>query len=160
LLFLWTPFLFVLPQAARAEKGSRCPAAIHLFPASGSVVPRNVRLVLEGSGAERQRVLGLIGQDVLLKSEDDVVTAKVLRGWVSAKGPAAVVLRPRAWLKPNRVYRLLLDRVLPDFDWTASRRTFPIGASASWPTKRPLTGLSVPLLSKGRPRPKATRLFG
>src|SRR5689334_20721627 len=99
--------LCAVPSAARAE--DKCDSSgLRLFPLPGSVVPTNVRFILEGIGADQSRVQDLINQELVLYADDDKVTVKVLRGWKSAMNRTAVVLRPRAILKPNRQYRLAL----------------------------------------------------
>jgi hypothetical protein len=86
------------------------------FPTPGSVVPLNVRFILEGAGKEQGRVAALAdGDPLVLKASDDVVTVKVAKGWVSSMGRTAVTLTPSAALKPNRTYALMLDKRLPGY---------------------------------------------
>lgn len=86
------------------------------FPTPGSVVPLNVRFILEGAGKEQERVAALVGDEPLvLKGGDDVVNVKVTKGWVSAMGRTAVMLTPTGTLKPNRSYALMVDKRLPGY---------------------------------------------
>lgn len=86
------------------------------FPTPGSVVPLNVRFILEGAGKEQERVAALVsGEPLVLKALDDVVTVKVSKGWVSAMGRTAVTLTPTGPLKPSRSYALMVDKRLPGY---------------------------------------------
>lgn len=86
------------------------------FPRPGSVVPLNVRFILEGAGKEQERVAALVGAEPLvLKASDDVVNVKVTKGWVSAMGRTAVMLTPSNPLKPNRAYALMVDKRLAGY---------------------------------------------
>jgi hypothetical protein len=87
-----------------------------VFPTPGSVVPLNVRFILEGAGKEQERVAALAtGEPLVLKATDDVVTVKVAKGWVSAMGRTAVTLTPTGPLKPNRIYALMVDKRMPGY---------------------------------------------
>ncbi len=85
------------------------------FPAPGAVVPTNTRFVLEGVGSEAARVGRLVGQELLLRAADDVVTVRVKPGWSSAMNRTAVVLVPNGRLRPNKTYALMVDSVLPNY---------------------------------------------
>jgi len=77
-----------------------------LFPAAGSVLPVNARLVLEGLGPDAAKVDRLVGRSLVLRSEDDAVSVRVTRGWHSLLNRTAVVLKPSRALRPNHVYFL------------------------------------------------------
>lgn len=94
-----------IPAAARAE----CqPDGIQFFPAPGSVIPTNSRFVLEGLGAEQEKVLALIGGQLAFQAEDDTIHAKVLKGWRSEMKRVAVLLVPERPFRPNKHYVLAL----------------------------------------------------
>jgi hypothetical protein len=106
--------LSAVPAAARAE--AKCASeGIQIFPLPGSVIPTNAQLILEGIGPDKDRVQQLGRYKLLLVSDDDKVTVKVKQSWKSAMNRSAVLLRPNAILKSNRVYRLALDDALPNF---------------------------------------------
>lgn len=80
------------------------------FPAPGSVVPTNVKLLLEGTGPAAAKVEKLIGSsEVVLKGGDDVIPVRVERGWVSTMKRVAVWLSPARPLQPNVSYALVAD---------------------------------------------------
>jgi hypothetical protein len=142
-----------LATAARAEE--KCAKeGIQLFPAPGSVIPTNVKFILEGLGSEQSRVLDLLGKELFLIADDDKVTLKVQRGWKSAMNRTAVVLRPRAILKPNRIYRVALDERLPRFKviGVAQPYELPAWRSGKGPDDRAPKWVSRPAVSEGEHR--------
>jgi hypothetical protein len=105
LLALWLS----VPSAHAA-----CPAAgVQLFPAPGSVVPTNTRLLLEGVGSLSGTVGALPGRILRMQTEGHEVEVRVQRGWTSTLGRTTVILRLSGLLKPGLVYTLRLDDVLP-----------------------------------------------
>jgi hypothetical protein len=105
--------LLLLPAAASA----RCTeGGVMVFPAPGAVIPTNAKMILEGIGAEQGRVSNLVGQELVLKASDDVISVKVVSGWKSAMGRVAVVLKPSQKLKPNKSYTLMIDSYLPNYE--------------------------------------------
>jgi len=104
LLTLW---LFV-PSAHAA-----CADGVQLFPAPGSVVPTNTRLLLEGVGSLSEKVGALPGRVLRMQTEGHEVEVRIQRGWTSTLGRTLVVLRLAGSLKPGLVYTLRLDDVLP-----------------------------------------------
>jgi len=112
LLGFLLPGLLAGPALASDEDAAPCvKQGLVLFPAPGAVVPTNSRFILEGIGPEQTRVWDLIGKDLVLHAPDDTVRVMVLKGWKSAGGRAAVILRPRAVLKANRTYKLELGEL-------------------------------------------------
>jgi hypothetical protein len=107
-------FLALLVLAAPAARAASCPEeGVRLFPMPGAVVPTNTRFLLEGLGTFNARVAALPGRGLKLRSDDHEVEVRVQRGWSSALGRSAVVLRPTSRLKPGLAYWLDLDEVLP-----------------------------------------------
>lgn len=142
--------LCAAPSAALAE--DKCDSSgLRLFPLPGSVVPTNVRFILEGIGADQSRVQELINQELVLYADDDKVTVKVLRGWKSAMNRTAVMLRPRAILKPNRQYRLALDDKLPRFKLldVPEPRDLPEWRTGKGPDDRAPKWTTKPAVSEG-----------
>jgi hypothetical protein len=90
------------------------PDGVRLFPAPGSVVPTNSRFVLEGLGVFGPKVAGLPGRVLRLQTSGHEVRVTIQRGWTSALGRSAVILKPEGTLKPGLEYTLRLDDVLPD----------------------------------------------
>ncbi|EPX61242.1 hypothetical protein D187_001025 [Cystobacter fuscus DSM 2262] len=91
-----------------------CPAdGVQLFPAPGSVVPTNTRLLLEGVGSLSEKVGALPGRVLRMQTEGHEVEVRVQRGWTSTLGRTLVILRLSGPLKPGLVYTLRLDDVLP-----------------------------------------------
>lgn len=84
---------------------------LEIFPRPGAVVPVNTRFILEGIGPDADKVWDLIGQQLVLRADDDATTVTVLKGWKSKEKRAAVILKPRAFLKSNRTYRLELGKL-------------------------------------------------
>jgi len=106
----------VLTLLTAGEAGAKCKTdGIRVFPAPGAVIPLNSQMVLEGYGVEQARVLALVGQELVLKAPDDVVTVKVLPGWKSSEKRVAVLLKPSHPLRPDKQYSLLVDRLLPNY---------------------------------------------
>lgn len=142
--------LLLLSVFAHAE-APLCEAnGLQVFPAMGSVIPINTRIIVEGIGSEQDRVKALIGKELVLKTEDDKVTCKVLAGWKSSMNRIAVVLRPRAWLKPNRTYRLLIDEALPGFHLIGHGSELPTWLTGKGPDERPPKWIDKPAVSEGR----------
>ncbi|MBI3185127.1 MAG: hypothetical protein HYZ28_23575 [Myxococcales bacterium] len=100
--------------ASSAEAGCKRDGIL-AFPAPGAVVPTNVRFILEGVGAEQARVSNLVGQELILRAQDDSVSVKVLQGWKSTAHRVAVMLKPNQRLQPNRSYTLMADAHLPSY---------------------------------------------
>jgi hypothetical protein len=95
-----------------------CPArGFTLFPAPGSVLPTDARLVLEGRGPDAARVGRLVGHSLVLRSEDDAVSVNVVRGWKSLLNRSAVILKPSRALRPNHVYFLDARAVGDNLEW-------------------------------------------
>ena len=106
--------ILLLATAARAAEPAKCVQdGIDVFPTPGAIVPTNVQLFLEGAGAEQERVSDLVGSSKLsLEAEGDSVPLKVERGFVSTFRRVSVRLKPGHELKPDKEYRLVLDREL------------------------------------------------
>lgn len=104
---------------AAAPAAAKCKTdGIFVFPAPGAVVPLNVRFILEGAGKEKKRVAGLVGQTLVLRSNDSrapAVTVTVKAGWDSPRARTAVVLLPNSQLLPGREYSLMIDKQLPGY---------------------------------------------
>ena len=84
-----------------------------LFPAPGGFLPTNTHFILEGVGTEQARVTALVGKRLSLKAADDEVLLRIQHGWQSKKSRVAVKLTPSRSLRPNRIYTLDLERLLP-----------------------------------------------
>jgi hypothetical protein len=102
-----------------ADAAAKCKTdGIFVFPAPGAVVPLNVRFILEGAGKEKKRVNGLVGQTLVLRSNDrnaPSITVTVKAGWESQRSRTAVVLLPSSPLLPGREYSLMIDKQLPGY---------------------------------------------
>lgn len=142
--------LGALPLSASAQDGKCVKDGVQVFPAPGSVIPTNARLILEGIGTEQARVLALMGKELVLKSDDDTVTLKVIRGWKSSAGRAAVVLRPRAILKANKLYRLMLDEPLPNFYLVGQGSELPAWHTGKGADDKPPKWIDKPAVSEGQ----------
>src|SRR5579871_3027086 len=90
----------------RAAEAACPPGGIQIFPAPGSTVPTNSKLILEGVGSAEATVSALVGATLHLVSDLDSVPLKVAPGWKSADKRAAVILRPARSLKPDLDYEL------------------------------------------------------
>lgn len=90
----------------RAAFADCASSGLLLYPAPGSVLPTNSQLVLEGLGVDEARVNRLIGHELVLRSEDDAVGVRVVRGWHSLVNRVAVILKPTRPLRRNHVYFL------------------------------------------------------
>ncbi len=127
---------FMAVALAAASAYAKCDAnGLYVFPAPGSVIPLNVKFILEGTGTEVARVNKLVGgDDLVLKAGDDVVTVNVSRGWSSSVKRVAVMLKPNSELKANKSYSLMIDRLLPGYKVlnpnAAETLTWRTGASA------------------------------
>jgi hypothetical protein len=88
---------------------------IFVFPAPGSVIPINSRMILEGVGAEQARVSKLVGKTLVLKAADDTITVTVSNGWKSTVNRVAVILKPGKMMKPDREYSLMIDKPLSGY---------------------------------------------
>lgn len=103
-------FALALPvEGACKEHG------VMVFPPPGSVVPQNSRFILEGVGSEQARVESLVGRELILRGEKDVVTVRVIPGWKSAAHRVAVQLVPNSQLKAGQRYVLMFDAAMPGF---------------------------------------------
>ncbi|MET0403466.1 MAG: hypothetical protein ABW123_13725 [Cystobacter sp.] len=100
--------LFVSPAYAACP-----PDGVQLYPAPGSVVPTNTRLLLEGVGGMAGTVAGLPGRILRMQTDGHEVEVRVQSGWTSSLGRSTVILRLSRPLKPGLVYTLRLDDVLP-----------------------------------------------
>lgn len=121
---------------------------LEVFPKPGSVVPTNFRIVLEGAGEAQALVDRLVGQDLVLQAPDDRVSVRVVRGWKSAVGRTAVLLRPRAALKANRTYRLMLEARLPGAK--LAEGGVPSWATGKGPDARKPRWVDPPAVSEGK----------
>lgn len=123
------PLIVLSVLGAGRAAFARCDArGFVLFPAAGSVLPVNARLVLEGLGPDAAKVDRLVGRELVLRSEDDAVSVRVSRGWHSLLNRTAVVLKPSRALRPNHVY-FLDSRPLGDNpEWVGG----PRHGSPSW----------------------------
>jgi len=91
---------------ARAD----CKAdGLDFFPSAGSVVPTNVIFLMEGFGTEQAYVQSLVGQQLIFKATDDIVTAKVLSGYHSEMNRVSVKIEPNHSLRPNKRYTMILE---------------------------------------------------
>lgn len=146
--------LLLLPLAALAQPAERCASkGIQLFPAPGSVIPTNSRIILEGLGPDQARVRSL--RALKLKADDDSVTMRVTKVLVGGMNRTAVMLRPRAILKPNRVYRLMLDEQLPNFTLlgpAGPSTDLPAWRTGKGPDDRAPKWLDKPSVSEGEHR--------
>lgn len=88
---------------------------LYVFPAPGSVIPINARMILEGVGAEQARISKLVGKTLVLKAADDTITVSVASGWKSTVNRVAVILRPAKMMKPDREYSLMIDKPLSGY---------------------------------------------
>ncbi|MHB8878072.1 MAG: hypothetical protein ACYC8T_30615 [Myxococcaceae bacterium] len=88
---------------------------IRVFPAPGAVIPLNSQMIIEGLGTEQARVSALVGKELVLKAEDDVISVKVTAGWKSTQNRVAVLLKLKSPLRPNKQYALMLDKLLPEY---------------------------------------------
>jgi hypothetical protein len=109
--------VLLLVGLARTASAACAPDGFTLYPAPGSVLPVDARLVLEGRGPDAARVERLVGHSLVLRSEDDAVSVRVTRGWKSLLNRTAVVLRPSRALRPNRVYFLDARALGDNLDW-------------------------------------------
>jgi hypothetical protein len=131
---------------ARAE----CTAnGIQFFPSPGSVIPTNARFILEGVGTEQQKVLALIGQQLVFKANDDIVTAKVLRGWRSEMNRAAVLLIPNHPFRPNKRYTLILG-ALASSPFITDTTDVPYWDAGAWPDDKPPRWMRKPAVAEGQ----------
>jgi hypothetical protein len=106
-------------SSARAECVSN---GVQFFPAPGAVLPTNTQLVMEGIGKDKDKVAGLVGAELALKSTDDIVSVKVLKGWTSGQKRVAVILKPTQALKPEHTYTLLFEAAAGQkFSWRTGK---------------------------------------
>ncbi len=89
---------------------------IVLFPRPGAVIPINAAFILEGRGAEVERVEALVGKTLHLQSAGgESVPVEVRRGWKSEMARVAVRLQVKGKLAAQDRYTLQLDEVLPGY---------------------------------------------
>lgn len=142
--------LVLLLGFARAARADCASSGLVLFPAPGSVVPTNSQLLLEGLGVDEARVNRLVGHDLVLRSEDDAVHVRVVRGWHSLVNRVAVILKPVRALRPNRLYFLDSRALGDDLRWVNG----PAHGNPSWQTgetadTRPPRWVHRPEVSQG-----------
>ena len=144
--------LVSVPIGARAE----ClDSGLQTFPAPGSVVPTNARLILEGIGSDAEKVGALVGKQLVLRAWDDAVSVTVRKGWRSRMGRLAVQLTPNAELRPDRTYKLQLSQELAEVE-------LQNGHELSWKTgdgrdTRPPVWTEKPAVSEGEYRLESGR---
>ncbi len=142
--------LLVLCLSVPSARAACRENGVRLFPAPGSVVPTNTRLLLEGLGEMARPVGELPGRILRLQSEGHEVEVKVQRGWSSVLGRTMVILKPSGVLKPGRVYTLRLDDVLPGAKVMNSPRTLPEWNSGRGQDVARPQWLKHPVVSEGR----------
>ena len=148
----------VCPLAALAS----CPPdGVQVFPAPGAVVPTNSRFVLEGLGVFGPKVAALPGRVLRLQTSGHEVAVHVQRGWSSALGRSAVILKPAGTLKPGLEYTLRLDDVLPGVKVVNADGTLPTWRSGRGPDQARPTWIKQPSVSEGlfRRTPEGTERF-
>lgn len=142
--------LWAAPVQAGDPGSDDCSAhGISLFPGPGSVVPTNVRLILEGVGLEQERVKSLAGQALALRSQDEVVQVAVSRFFKSSAGRVAMLLQPRGLLKANRAYTLVLGEKLPNYRFLDGTRDAPRYLTGKGPDESPPAWISTPAVGEG-----------
>jgi hypothetical protein len=124
-----------LPSApATRRAGAECQRdGIQLFPAPGSLIPTNTRFILEGVGPHQPEVLALVGEEVTFRTSDDIILAKVLKGWRSEMSRVAVIIVPAHKFLPNRTYTLRLGggrTNTPVLGSTGENLAWNVGATA------------------------------
>lgn len=101
----------LLALLATGARAADChPDGLALFPAPGAVVATNVQFLLEGVGAEQERVTRLLAEGALALVAKDrpPVEVRAEKGWVSQRGRVAIRLRPMRSLEPKTEYALAL----------------------------------------------------
>ncbi len=160
--------LLALLLLTAATASARCKGGLYVFPIPGSVVPTNTTFIIEGAGAESERVAKLAGRtDLILRSKSDEVTVSVGRRegidfWKSGMNRVAVLLTlPRGRvLQPAQKYTLLIDQVLPGYtilndtptptlSWTTGGGAKPSGDK---PSKDPAEIAKISGVDKVPPR--------
>lgn len=155
--------LLVLVVLCPLTAPAACPPdGVRLFPAPGAVVPTNSRFLLEGVGVFGPKVAALSGRVLRLQTSGHEVQVQVQRGWTSALGRSAVILKPLGALKPGLEYTLRLDDVLPGARVVNS----PDTSQASWrsgrgPDQARPQWMKQPSVSEGlfRRTPEGTERF-
>jgi hypothetical protein len=139
--------------AASADEINRAspvckPHGLVVFPPSGSLIPTNARLILEGVGVEARRVQSLAGHMATLVAGKHEVPVQVSSGWKSSAGRSAVVIKPTEQLKPNQTYALKLGAKLSGAHFLDGGDNVSFTTGASKDSEKP-EWISPPTVSEG-----------
>lgn len=121
-----------------------------LFPAPHSVVPTNVRFLLEGIGKDQERVSKLVGRTLVMTSGEDKVSVQVRPGYRSEAGRVTVWLVPSVELSPGRQWGLGLMDALEGVEllnWGGSDVLYPQWRVADRADSKPPAFKSPPAAS-------------